>query len=297
MSDSSPAVERIEAAATTLGEGMQIRRALPSRLRRTVGAWCFFDHFGPLAVAGTRGLRVAPHPHIGLQTVTWLLQGEILHRDSLGNAQRIRPGQLNLMSAGRGISHSEESPPDQQDSLHGAQLWIALPDAARQGEPAFDHHPQLPVLERDGLRITLLAGTALGERSPAQVHSPLAGLDLAAGDAVESKFPIDEAFEYCALVVQGEATVADQPLGVGTLLYLGRGRSHLGVRTPAAARLLVLGGEPFAEPMLMWWNFVARSKPELLQACRDWNAEAEYLGQVRGYDGARLHAPLPPWAA
>jgi redox-sensitive bicupin YhaK (pirin superfamily) len=134
-----PVNQRIVTRDAVLGEGMTIRRALPSRHRRMVGAWCFLDHFGPVDVSGGDGLRVGPHPHIGLQTVTWPLEGEIVHRDSLGYVQRIRPGQLNLMTAGRGISHSEESPVDRPPGLHGAQLWIALPDANRNCNPAFDH--------------------------------------------------------------------------------------------------------------------------------------------------------------
>ena len=293
-----PVAERIAAASTTLGEGMSIRRALPSRLRRMVGAWCFLDHFGPLAIRGTRGLRVAPHPHIGLQTVTWLLQGEVLHRDSLGNTQRIQPGRLNLMTAGVGISHSEESPGDSTDPLHGAQLWIALPESERHGEAAFEHHPRLPVVSRDSAQITLLAGEALGERSPARVHTPLVGLDVVFDEGGACALPLRDEFEHCVLVLEGSARIEDAgDLAPGTLLYLGCGRSSLTLHAGAPARLLLLGGEPFPEAMLMWWNFVARSKEELTQACRDWNAGAPHFGIVVGYDGAPLKAPLPPWAS
>lgn len=291
----TPALQRIDAAAATLGEGMRIYRALPTRQRRLVGAWCFLDHFGPTAVAGGRGLRVGPHPHIGLQTVTWLLEGEILHRDSLGNRQAIRPGQLNLMSAGRGISHSEESPAQRPSGLHGAQLWIAQPNGARQGEPAFAHHAELPVVSQQGLRISLLVGEALGERSPAQLHTPLVGMELRAADACDAQLPLNPAYEYAALVLDGGVQLEGEALQPGTLLYLGCGREQLSLRTAAPACLLLIGGEPFREPLLMWWNFVGRSKPELTQACRDWNAGANYFGDVRGYDGARLAAPLPPW--
>lgn len=293
----SPALQRIEASAATLGEGMRIYRAMPTVQRRTVGAWCFLDHFGPTDVARGRGLRVGPHPHIGLQTVTWLLDGEILHRDSLGSLQAIRPGQLNLMSAGRGLCHSEESPTSRPAGLHGAQLWIAQPDTTRQGEPAFAHHAQLPVLARGDLSVTVLAGTALGERSPAQVATPLVGMELRSLDAIDAQLPLEPGFEYAALVLQGTADIGGEFLGPGTLLYLGQGRESLRLRTTAPVIVLLIGGEPFGEPLLMWWNFVGRSKQELLQASRDWNAAAAYFGAVEGYDGARLTAPLPPWGS
>ncbi|MGH8455906.1 MAG: pirin family protein, partial [Stenotrophobium sp.] len=258
------------------------------------GALCFLDHFGPVDVVTGAGMRVGPHPHIGLQTVSWLLQGEILHRDSLGYVQHIRPGQLNLMTAGRGIAHSEESPAGRPSGLHGAQLWIALPEPQRHCDPAFDHYADLPLMTHDGLRITLLAGEALGERSPAKIHSPLVGLDLAADGPVTVTLPLRAEFEYGALVLEGEVGVGGEALAPGTLLYLDRGRSVLPLRTTGAARMLLLGGEPFAEDILMWWNFVGRSKDEIVQVTRDWNA-GRHFGEVRGYDGARLVAPLPPW--
>jgi len=291
-----PVAQRIEGKAAVLGDGMRIVRAMPTIQRRMIGAWCFLDHFGPLEIASGKGLRVGPHPHIGLQTVTWLLQGEVLHRDSLGTVQHIRAGQLNLMTAGRGISHSEESPTPRSPLLHGAQLWIALPESARHGEPAFAHHPQLPVANHDGLRVTVLLGEALGERSPGRVFTPLVGLELKAEDAVRAQLPLDPAFEYGALVLEGRAEIEAENLAPGTLLYLGCGRKRLNIKTDAGACVLLVGGEPFREHMLMWWNFVARNKEELTQVSRDWNAAKAYLGEVQGYDGARLSAPLPPWA-
>lgn len=291
----APVTQRIAAREAQLGEGMRIYRALPTTARRTIGAWCFLDHFGPLDVSGGEGLRVGPHPHIGLQTVTWLRAGEILHRDSLGCVQPIRPGQLNLMTAGRGIAHSEESPRPRPALLHGAQLWIALPESARDTAPAFDHHPDLPTVTHDGLRVTVLAGKALGRESPARVYTPLVGLELCASGAVDTAVPAEPAFEYGALVLEGEAEIAGEILAPGTLLYLGRGRDALPIRTTGAAALIVIGGEPFAESALLWWNFVARTRPEISRATQDWNAGADYFGQVHGYDGARLAAPPPPW--
>jgi hypothetical protein len=293
----TPVAQRVTARATELGGGMQIRRALPARERRLIGAWCFLDHFGPTDIAGTPGMRVAPHPHIGLQTVSWLLQGEVLHRDSLGSLQSIRPGELNLMTSGRGISHSEESPATASPTLHGLQLWIALPESARNMAPAFDHYPTLPAVARDGASVTVLAGEALGERSPAAIYSPLVGLDLQMAPHSSLQLPLHSPFEYGALVMQGSLTLDREPLAPGTLLYLGCGRQSLALRSDTGARAVLLGGKPFDEPVLMWWNFVARTKDELSRVSRDWNERADYLGEVKGYDGDRLTAPLPPWAA
>lgn len=286
--------ERIATRDSVLGEGMQIRRALPARQRRSVGAWCFLDHFGPVDVGTGRGLRVGPHPHIGLQTFTWPIAGEILHRDSLGFEQLIRPGQVNLMTAGRGIAHSEESPAARLPQLHGAQLWIALPDSHRHMEPDFAHYPAVPVLARDGFQVTVLAGELLGERSPVAVVSPLVGLELLTGGG-RTRLPLQPAFEHAALVLEGAAQIGGEALAPGALLHFGPGRDHLEVAADGAARLLLLGGEPLAEPPLLWWNFVGASREEITQATLDWNAGRRF-GEVRGYDGDRLTAPLPPWA-
>ena len=288
-----PVSQRVTTRDAVLGAGMTIRRALPSRQRRMVGAWCFLDHFGPVDVSRGDGLRVGPHPHIGLQTVTWPLQGEILHRDSLGCTQLIRPGQLNIMTAGCGIVHSEESPVERTSGLHGAQLWIALPDAHRRCQPAFDHHPQLPVVRRDGFVITLLAGEALGERSPARIYSPLVGLDLAASGAAVTTLPLQPVFEYGLLVLEGKVSVEKEPLEIGTFLYLGCGRTALALQATAAHALLI-GGAPFGEEVLLWWNFVARSKAEINAARSDW--ENNRFGNVAGYPGPRLAAPPLPWS-
>jgi len=285
------------ATTVTLSEIVKVRRALPTAGRRQIGAWCFLDHFGPTDVAKTRGLRVGPHPHTGLQTVTWLLRGELLHRDSLGNVQAIEPGALNLMTAGRGISHAEESPTPHSPEIHGAQLWIALPDSVRNMAPAFEHHARVPMVRPGSLRVSVLLGELFGERSPAKVHTPLVGasIDVPAGSI--ATIPVRPDFEYGVIVTYGRAEIAGQRLIPGGLVYLGPGRTGLPIVTGAGdAGLILIGGEPLAEYVLMWWNFVARTKPELAQASRDWNAGAEYLGDVAGYDGPRLEAPMPPWA-
>ena len=285
-----PVVETLPARVTELGEGLVIRRALPNRQRRMVGAWCFLDHAGPMEYGPGAGMRVGPHPHIGLQTFTWMIEGEILHRDSLGYEQLIRPGQVNLMTAGQGIVHAEDSVNDEGGRLHAAQLWIALPDAERHRAPAFEHHPRLPVIERDALAITVLAGSALGETSPAKVYSPLVGMDLHARGPVDTAVPLDPAFEYAALSLRGEATLAGAALGPGALLYLGSGRDALPLACGPSTQILLLGGEPFAEEILMWWNFVARSPEEIEAATHQWNSGSGF-GNVRGSPSPQMPAP------
>lgn len=289
-----PTLELIETRDAVLGEALTIRRALPSRHRRMIGAWCFLDHAGPADVSQGQGIRVGPHPHTGLQTFTWPIAGEMLHRDSLGYEQLIRPGEVNLMTAGRGISHSEESPADHSPEYHGAQLWIALPDAVRHMDPEFEHYASQPQLDRDGFRVTVVAGEALGELAPARLHSPLVAIDLATTGGATTRLPLDPHFEYGALVLEGSVQVEDTTLETGKLLYLGCGREHLALVADTPARFLVLGGAPFGEEILMWWNFVARSREEMIQATHDWN-HGDRFGQVQGYDGARLIAPPLPW--
>lgn len=290
----SPIVQRLVGKQTLLGAGMTIVRTLPMARRRSIGAWCFLDHIGPVEITGN-GMRVGPHPHIGLQTVTWLIEGEILHRDSLGSVQLIRPGQLNLMTAGCGISHSEESPSTPPPRMHGVQFWIATPDADRHGEPAFAHHPELPVFRHEGLQVTVLLGEQQGFTSPGRIFSPLVGLDLFADAAMQAHLPLRADFEYGVQVLEGSLSVGDELLEPGTLLYLEPGSELLALKASAGFRAILIGGEPLQEALLMWWNFVARTQAELSMACADWNAGADYFGQVTGYPGERLEAPLPPW--
>ncbi|MDR3478435.1 MAG: pirin family protein [Gammaproteobacteria bacterium] len=285
-----PIHEKIMTRNAHIGKGLTIRRALPSRERRMIGAWCFFDHFGPLNLK-EGGLIVAPHPHIGLQTFTWTLAGEILHRDSLGSKQVIQPGAINLMTAGKGIAHSEESLPD--DVLHGVQLWIALPDEARQCEPEFSHYPVLPMHEQDGLLITVLAGDLYHLHAPTKVYSPLVGLDLNALNNVATTLPLNPEFEYGIMVLSGKMSVEDETLQPGTLLYIGCGRSSIAFTMPKDARVFIIGGKPFEEEILLWWNFVARSRQEIIDASEDWENQVRF-GEVVGFQGERLSAPAVP---
>jgi len=280
--------ERTPAHVAVIGPDLTVRRALPARARRTIGAWCFLDHAGPAPPGGTP-VRVGPHPHIGLQTFTWMIEGEILHRDSLGNEQRIRPGQVNLMTAGRGIAHSEESV-DPSRGTHLAQLWIALPKGEHEREPAFAHFPELPIVERGGFRMTILVGEAFGKRAPVPSFTPLLGIDLASDGAAELELPLAPSFEHGVVVLDGDCSVDGEPLPADTLLYAAPGATSLRLRSAGPARVLLVGGAPFGEPIILWWNFVARTQDEIVRATHDWN-ERRRFGEVLGYDGPRLTAP------
>ncbi len=283
-------LEFIETRKAEVGDGLTVRRALPSRSRRTVGAWCFLDHLGPVDYAPGGGLNVGPHPHIGLQTFTWMIEGEVVHRDSLGNEQTIRPGQVNLMSAGRGISHAEDSPPGRGGRAHAVQLWIALDQAHRHGPPTFRNYPVLPVSDRDGCRITLLAGSLFGETSPVEVFSPMLGADFAMQAAGQIAIPLDPAFEHAVLMLEGAATLDGAAVTPDALAYLAPGPAQAVLRTDAPARFVLIGGKPFGEEILLWWNFVARTQDELAEAVRDWN-QGDRFGKVHGSPSRPLVAP------
>lgn len=289
---SKPILQTLSTRIAHIGGDLTIRRALPHRERRMIGAWCFLDHFGPLDLKQTNGLNVAPHPHMGLQTFTWTLQGEILHRDSLGSKQVIQPGQVNLMTAGHGISHSEESLPD--TVLHGVQLWIALPEAERNRAGEFFHYQQIPVLQQDNVTMYLLAGEMFGKTAPTKVYSPLMGLDIHAMQETKMLLPLNPEFEYGILPLIGQVEMEGEIADLETLLYLGKGRTTAELQLSPNARILIIGGLPFKEEVLIWWNFVGRSKDEIMQATHEWNNQAERFGTVEGYPGQRLMAPEMP---
>jgi quercetin 2,3-dioxygenase len=303
-------IEVTRSRAADVG-GVTVRRALPRRERRTVGAWCFADHMGPHPVRPGDGVDIGPHPHTSLQTVTWLTSGELLHRDSLGSEQTIRPGQLNLMTAGRGVSHAEESTAGFAGEMQGIQLWVAQPEATRHGEPAFEHHAELPTVEIDSgaggrASATVLVGTFAGEESPARRDTPLVGVDLVlrGGDVGVG---LDVGFEHALVVLEGAVVIgghttgpddrvdsSGEPVGPGHLVYLGPGHDELGLEPVGPTRVLLLGGEPFESPILMWWNFVGRSRDEIDEATRDWEAGAERFGET-GSPLGRIPAPPTPW--
>ncbi|MFG6469261.1 pirin family protein [Roseateles sp. BYS87W] len=288
-------VERIRSHVGDVG-GLPIRRALPSAARRTIGAWCFADHAGPATTA--QRMNVGPHPHTGLSTFSWMIEGEILHRDSLGSEQLLRPGQVNLMTAGHGISHSEES---QTDRIHLAQLWIALPDAERERTPSFQHFAELPQLDAGGFDGTLLVGEFAGQRSPVPSFTPLLGLDLVASGPADAVLALQPGFEHGVMLLEGEVEVAPagynavETVAPGTLLYVGPGCEALELRCTAASRLLLLGGEPWATPPLLWWNFVGREPAEMAVWAQDWaQDDGGRFGTVAGYVGPRIAVPPVP---
>ncbi|MDT4914001.1 MAG: quercetin 2,3-dioxygenase [Pseudonocardiales bacterium] len=276
-----------------LGESTVVRRLLPNLGRRLVGPWCFVDHYGPDDVASEAGMQVPPHPHTGLQTVSWLLDGEVHHRDSLGSDQVIRPGELGLMTAGRAITHAEQSPVPHPALLHGVQLWVALPDGARSVTPAWEHHAKLPTVRDRGASATVIMGSLAGARSPGKAYSPLLGVDVALDAESELLLPLEPDFEHAVLVMSGSVDVDGAALTPGTMIYLGCARRDLRLASAAGARVLLLGGAPFEEQIVMWWNFVARSNDEIVAARTEWISGVRF-GDVPGYDGLRLDAPELP---
>ncbi|TLQ42364.1 pirin family protein [Streptomyces marianii] len=291
-----PVRELLTPRRVPLGESTEVRRLLPNLGRRMVGAWCFVDHYGPDDIADEPGMQVPPHPHTGLQTVSWLHEGEVLHRDSVGSLQTIRPKELGLMTSGRAISHSEESPKSHARFLHGAQLWVALPDAHRHMEPHFQHHAELPQVTGPGLTATVILGELDGTVSPGSTYTPIVGADLALARGTETAVPLEPDFEYAVLSMSGDARVDGVPVLPGSMLYLGCGRRELPLRAESDAGLMLLGGEPFEEELIMWWNFIGRSHEDIANAREEWVSGSRF-GVVEGYDGGRLAAPeLPPVA-
>jgi redox-sensitive bicupin YhaK (pirin superfamily) len=269
---------------------LAISRALPVKDRRLVGPWCFLDRFGPLTFTDGKPMDVAPHPHIGLQTVTWLLQGEVVHDDSLGFQSVLRPGGVNVMTSGGAISHAEQTPGDNTGRLNGVQLWVALPDDHRRMPAAFEHIGEVPSLELPAGRVQIFAGTLHGTSSPATHFSEIVGADVQVHPGHSFTLPLDSTFEHALLVLSGDAAVNGESLAERVLYYIGTARSEATFSSRNGARLLVIGGPPFPEKILMWWNFVARTEDEIAQARMDWE-EGQRFGEVRAYKGPRLSAP------
>lgn len=324
----SPAVEILEHRDVPLGgtRAMRVRRTIPQRARSLVGAWCFLDHYGPDPLPaigdGSDGMQVPPHPHTGLQTVSWLFAGEILHRDSVGSLQTVRPGELNLMTAGHGISHSEESPQGERPPvLHGVQLWVALPGDRLDDPPAFEHHGDLPVATPDGARVQVFLGSlrvgGAELRSPATTYTPIVGAQLDLEPGARVVLDVDPGFEHGLLVDDGAARLEGEAVPASSLGYVGPGRTTLTVEAgpDRPARLVLVGGEPFGEDIVMWWNFVGRSHDDVARAREQWQSELEVTGgdgphhggtryvpgaragrygEVVGYDGGPLPAPALP---
>jgi redox-sensitive bicupin YhaK (pirin superfamily) len=288
---SDPVSEVSESRRTEVG-GMPVHRALPHHGRRTVGAWCFLDRFGPVDVAHQPTMTVGPHPHIGLHTVTWLVSGEVLHTDSLGSRQLIRPGQLNLMTAGGGVAHAEDARDRREGTLDGLQLWVAQPEATRHGTASFAHYDDLPVLDLGPGTATVLIGDLGGARSPAVIDSALFGAQIEAHGPLTLPLAVD--FEYGIFVMDGTADVGGTAVTPNQFVYLGTGRDHLALECRPGSRLFLLGGEPFGADIEMWWNFVARTKDELEEASRAWEARSDRFGPVDS-TLERIDAPRPFW--
>ncbi|MHA7304674.1 pirin family protein [Arthrobacter sp. TMN-49] len=294
-------VEVLEPREVPLGgpRAMPVRRTLPQRERSLIGAWCFLDHYGPDNVAATGGMAVPPHPHTGLQTVSWLFTGEIEHADSAGYHATVRPGELNLMTAGRGISHSEYSTAA-TTMLHGAQLWVALPAEARFTEPTFAHYaPAAASLPGAVLRVFL--GVLAGQVSPVHTFTPLLGAEILLDAGATLTLEVRTDFEHGVLVDEGTVTVAGQPLAYAELGYVGPGHASLTmVAGPDPVRLLLIGGTPLGESIVMWWNFVGRTHEEIVAFRRAWqsvigveHAAMDDAGPHFGLPGHLTDAPLP----
>jgi len=298
---SSGAVTVLDPRDVPLGgpRAMTVRRTLPQRSRSLIGAWCFIDHYGPDLVSERGGMLVPPHPHTGLQTVSWLFAGEIDHRDSVGSHAPVRPGELNLMTAGAGIAHSEVSTAA-TTVLHGAQLWVALPESARNGSPAFESYVPQPFAV-GAATVRVFIGELAGAASSATVFSRLLGaqVDLPAGASVT--FDVDAGFEHGILVDAGDVAVEGVAVPVSHLGYVPQGRSTLTIATGGeAARVLLLGGEPLGERIVMWWNFIGRTHEEIVEYRDAWQRDVIAGGNPHGrfgtvdYDGSPLPAPELP---
>lgn len=271
--------------------GFEVRRALPSIERRSIGPFVFFDQMGPATFTAGTGIDVRPHPHIGLSTLTWLVEGEIMHRDSLGSEQPIRPGEVNWMTAGRGIVHSERTPDDKRDAPHGLfglQVWLALPQAHEETEPSFQHYKsnEIPRIEQDGVVIQLVAGEAWGERSPVEVFSETLYADIALPAGGRFTLPT-ETPERGLYIIQGEVSLAGETFSAGSMLALNPGREAV-VEAAQLARVALIGGAPLDGRRHLWWNFVSSSKERLEQAKADWKD-----GRFPAVPGETEFIPLP----
>jgi redox-sensitive bicupin YhaK (pirin superfamily) len=273
---------------------IRVRRTLPQRVRSLIGAWCFADHYGPHDVRDGVGMDVPPHPHTGLQTVSWLFEGEVEHRDSAGVHAMVRPGELNLMTAGAGICHSEVSTAA-TTVLHGVQLWVALPGGDRDTGRDFAHYAPEPVAV-PGAVLRVFLGELAGSRSPVHTFTPLLGAQVDLEPGARVQLAVDPSFEHGVLLDQGSLETAGTALDVADLAYQGDGHDVLALHNTGdqPARAVLLGGPPFGEELVMWWNFVGRSHDDIVNYRRAWQDHDERFGAVDGYRGAVTRLPAPP---
>jgi redox-sensitive bicupin YhaK (pirin superfamily) len=273
---------------------IRVRRTLPQRERSLIGAWCFADHYGPHEVRGGPGMDVPPHPHTGLQTVSWLFSGEVEHRDSAGVHAMVRPGELNLMTAGAGICHSEVSTAA-TTVLHGVQLWVALPDSDRDAGRDFAHYVPRP-RAIDGAVLRIFLGQLADDRSPVHTFTPLLGAQIDLNPGADVTLDVDAAFEHGVLLDKGSVEVAGTTLDIADLAFQAAGSEQLSIvnRGAGAARVVLLGGTPFPEQLVMWWNFVGRSHEDIAMYRQLWEDRDDRFGAVHGYRGAVSRLPAPP---
>ena len=275
---------------------IEVRRTIPNRKLRSIGAFCFVDYFGP--TDQTEAMVVAAHPHTGLQTVTWLFEGEVEHRDSIGSVQVIKPGQLNLMTAGKGISHSELSKKT-QGRLHGIQLWVALEDKDRFTSPSFEHVNENQELAKEGMKLKVFMGELMGISSPAKLYSKLvaAEIELQPGEHV---LDVNPEFEHGLLLVEGDYESEGEKVQEAELVYFETGQSKIKISVKTKTKLVLIGGEPFKEQLVMWWNFIARSHAEIEQMRAMWNDDgnrqtgSDYFGVFEDEVGSWIPAPEMP---
>lgn len=278
--------------------GISVKRLLPHAHVRKVGAWVFVDYFGPMAQTDD-SMVVAAHPHTGLQTVTWLLEGSVEHRDSLGTIQHIEPGQLNLMTAGSGIAHSELSIGKDgsryQGNMHGVQLWVALPDSVRQQPPFFEHHAHLPKFAHQGSEIRLLVGDYLGHKAATKVFSPLLGAEITIGPSGKITLPAVAGFEHAIIALTDSAEVNGEAIEPAQATYLETDSADsIHIEAKAEAKVLLLAGEPFGEEIVMWWNFIGRSHEEIVAMRARWNEQDGWIPTINDRIGGWIPAPDLP---
>ena len=271
---------------------MTVRRTLPHRDRSFVGAWCFVDHYGPDDVDSTGGMDVPPHPHTGLQTVSWLFEGEVEHRDSGGVHAMVRPGEVNLMTSGHGIAHSEVSTPG-TSTLHGVQLWVVLPEADRDLEREFQHHAAPVVPLGEGVEGRVFIGSLAGASSPVRTRTPLLGAEVTLAAGATWTVPVDTAYEHGVLVDTGRVRFEGKGLERGDLGIVDAGPAELTVEALEPTRIVLLGGTPYDEAIVMWWNFIGRDHDEIVAFREAWQSRAERFGEVDGYAGRLSWLPAP----
>ena len=282
--------EILPLAKTELSPGFEILRGLPQKALRRISAWIFLDHLGPVEVTREAQLHVHSHPHIGLQTFTWMIEGEIAHHDSLGYQQAISPGQINLMTSGDGIAHTEISL-NASGRLHSAQLWIALPESHKHTPAAFENYPKLPIIDNDTYQETVLVGQWQEHVSPVKVHTPLVSVDIFAKQSHTHTLDLNPEFEYGLMVLEGSMQLQEHDLNAENLIYLPKGQSQVSIEIPQGSRVLLIGGAPFEEELIVWWNLVARTQAEIEQAREDWQNQSERFGQLAQLGDGWLQAP------